>query len=144
MQPMQRLTRKCNVSSCLCTDDGEGYVKYVDQSGKVISTARSTNGYVGSKIPDGAMTIAGYTLVGPDANSDADGLFDADLDSVITYVYKPQYQAANLVVDSASPISANSAVESASGVRVDHWHFSFGGFTTCEDWLHVRRLRSKG
>lgn len=97
---------------------------YVDQSGKVISTARSTNGYVGSKIPDGAMTIAGYTLVGPDANSDADGLFDADLDSVITYVYKPQYQAANLVVDSASPISANSAVESASGVTSGSLAFS--------------------
>ncbi|WP_447408790.1 KxYKxGKxW signal peptide domain-containing protein [Weissella confusa] len=97
---------------------------YVDQSGKVISTARSTNGYVGSKIPDGSMTIAGYTLVGPDNNSDADGLFDADLDSVITYVYKPQYQAANLVVDSASPISANSAVESASGVTSGSLAFS--------------------
>ena len=91
---------------------------YVDQAGKVISTARSTNGYVGSKIPDGSMTIAGYTLVGPDKNS------DADLDSVITYVYKPQYQAANLVVDSASPISANSAVESASGVTSGSLAFS--------------------
>ena len=97
---------------------------YVDQAGKVISTARSANGYVGSKIPDGSMTIAGYTLVGPDKNSDADGLFDADLDSVITYVYKPQYQAANLVVDSASPISANSAVESASGVTSGSLAFS--------------------
>lgn len=97
---------------------------YVDQSGKVISTPRSTNGYVGSKIPDGAMTISGYTLVGPDKNSDADGLFDADLDSVITYVYKPQYQTANLVVDSASPISANSSVESASGVTSGSLAFS--------------------
>ncbi|WP_270765245.1 MucBP domain-containing protein [Weissella confusa] len=97
---------------------------YVDQSGKVISTPRSTNGYVGSKIPDGAMTISGYTLVGPDKNSDADGLFDADLDSVITYVYKPQYQTANLVVDSASPISANSSVESASGVMSGSLAFS--------------------
>ncbi|SJX69668.1 Ser-Asp rich fibrinogen-binding, bone sialoprotein-binding protein [Weissella confusa] len=97
---------------------------YVDQAGKVISTARSANGYVGSKIPDGSMTISGYTLVGPDKNSDADGLFDADLDSVITYVYKPQYQAANLVVDSASPISANSAVESASGVTSGSLAFS--------------------
>lgn len=87
--------------------------KYVDQSGKTISADRSANGYVGSKIPDGSMTIAGYTLVGPDKNSDADGLFDADLDSVITYVYKPQYQAANLVVDSASPISANSQLAKA-------------------------------
>ncbi|WP_242458453.1 MucBP domain-containing protein [Weissella confusa] len=98
--------------------------KYVDQSGKTISADRSTNGYVGSKIPDGSMTISGYTLVGPDKNSDADGLFDADLDSVITYVYKPQYQAANLVVDSASPISANSAVESASGVTSGSLAFS--------------------
>ncbi|WP_259709361.1 MucBP domain-containing protein [Weissella confusa] len=98
--------------------------KYVDQSGKTISADRSTNGYVGSKIPDGSMTISGYTLVGPDQNSDADGLFDADLDSVITYVYKPQYQAANLVVDSASPISANSAVESASGVTSGSLAFS--------------------
>ncbi|NBA12376.1 lectin-like domain-containing protein [Weissella confusa] len=97
---------------------------YVDQAGKVISTARSANGYVGSKIPDGTMTIAGYTLVGKDSNSDADGLFDADLDSIITYVYKPQYQAANLVVDSASPISANSAVESASGVTSGSLAFS--------------------
>ncbi|MBC6498280.1 KxYKxGKxW signal peptide domain-containing protein [Weissella confusa] len=68
--------------------------KYVDQSGKTISADRSTNGYVGSKIPDGSMTISGYTLVGPDKNSDADGLFDADLDSVITYVYKPDSQLA--------------------------------------------------
>ena len=42
-------------------------------------------GYVGAKIPANPLTISGYTLIGPSSDSDDDGLFDADRNSVIKY-----------------------------------------------------------
>lgn len=87
---------------------------FVDQSGKTISPATSATGPVGSNIPDGSKLIQGYTLIS--SSGDTDGKFDDDLVSTITYTYKAQYQAANVVVDSSSPIKMNSAVDSAAGV----------------------------
>lgn len=97
---------------------------YYDENGKTIATAVTKTGYVGAKIPANPLTISGYTLIGPSSDSDDDGLFDADRNSVIKYQYRAQYQAANVVVDSASPVAANSAVTSASGVTSGALSFS--------------------
>ncbi|MGX6492120.1 MucBP domain-containing protein [Weissella cibaria] len=97
---------------------------YYDENGKTIATAVTKTGYVGAKIPANPLTISGYTLIGPSSDSDDDGLFDADRNSVIKYQYRAQYQAANVVVDSASPVAANSAVASASGVTSGALSFS--------------------
>lgn len=97
---------------------------YYDENGKTIATAVTKTGYVGAKIPANPLTISGYTLIGPSSDSDDDGLFDADRNSVIKYQYRAQYQAANVVVDSASPVAANSAVASASGVTSGSLSFS--------------------
>ncbi|MGL4267493.1 MAG: MucBP domain-containing protein, partial [Weissella cibaria] len=97
---------------------------YYDENGKTIATAVTKTGYVGAKIPANPLTISGYTLIGPSSDSDDDGLFDADRNSVIKYQYRAQYQSANVVVDSASPVAANSAVASASGVTSGALSFS--------------------
>ncbi|UOX36775.1 lectin-like domain-containing protein [Weissella cibaria] len=58
---------------------------YYDENGKTIATAVTKTGYVGAKIPANPLTISGYTLIGPSSDSDDDGLFDADRNSVIKY-----------------------------------------------------------
>ncbi|MBF7058731.1 MucBP domain-containing protein [Weissella confusa] len=90
---------------------------YVDENGTKLIEPVSSSGVVGAKIDDRSMVIPGYTLTGPDtAQSDTDGIYDADKVSTVTYVYRANHQEATLAVDSASPTAANSAITSASGV----------------------------
>lgn len=90
---------------------------YVDENGTKLIEPVSSSGVVGARIDDRSMVIPGYTLTGPDtAQSDTDGIYDADKVSTVTYVYRANHQEATLAVDSASPTAANSAITSASGV----------------------------